>query len=468
MRLTTRLIGIVAAVSVLAAVLVADAAAFNVRPNQHPPAGLVGQAYPGYQVMTSAGDPPFTFTIGSGGLPPGLTMSSSGYISGTPTQAGKWGFWVRATQDPQYTDPPLPASEASMEIEIGQKLTVTTGGLPFGTVGVGYSQKLSASGPAPYSWSVAGGTLPPGLTLGGDGTLAGTPTTPGTYQFIPKVSNGSAEDAKSSGLVVEIVAPLALTKPDTAPAVVGAEYKGKLTATGGKAPYTYVFAGGTPPPGLVLNPTTGDISGIPTAAGTYNVMLSVTDALSEVKTFATPLTVVKAVGVGTVKLPLAKLNTPYRGVLLAIGGAPPFRWQLANGELPRGIKLAPKNGLLVGKPRVAGSFDITVQVTDKVGGVAEQPLTLTVRAPKLVVIRRPLHVAKVGKSYIGRIWARGGMAPKEWEIARGSLPAGVTMDADTGKLRGTPTRAGKARFVIRVTDALGNRGARYFVLRIRR
>ncbi len=354
-----------------------------------------------------------------------------------------------------------------MEIEIGEKLTATSTPLPFGTVGVGYSRKLTATGPGPYSWSVASGTLPPGVTLAADGTFAGIPTTAGTFRFVPKVTNGSQTDTLSSGLAVEIVQPLKLTSPVPPDAgVVGALYSEQLTASGGKPQYTYSVSGGTLPPGLVLDASTGVLAGTPTAAGSYPITLLVSDTIGNATPVQTSVTIIRALEAATKRLPLAKLNVPYRGTLVALGGLKPTRWELVEGFLPRGVKLAPKNGRLVGKPRVAGTFELTFQVSDKLGGSSVQDLTLTVRAPKLVVVKKALRAGKVGKAYRGRVWAKGGMAPREFEVARGALPNGVSLATATGKLSGTPTKAGKARFVIRVTDSLGNKSARYFVLKV--
>jgi hypothetical protein len=464
-----RLIRIVAAFSVLAAVLVADAAAFNVRPNQTPPSGLVGQPYAGYQVDVSGGTKAnHQHSIGSGSLPPGLSISTSGYISGTPTQAGSWGFWVKVF-DPGETrgGTVCGCTQGSMSIEIGEKLTATSTPLPFGTVGVGYSRKLTATGPGPYSWSVASGTLPPGVTLAADGTLAGIPTTAGTFNFVPKVTNGSQTDTLSSGLSVEIVQPLKLTSavPPNA-GVVGAPYSEQLTASGGKPQYTFSVSGGTLPPGLVLNASTGVLAGTPTTAGTYPVTLSVSDTIGNSTPVQTNVTIIRTLEAVTKRLPPAKLNVPYRGTLISLGGLKPTRWELVEGFLPRGIKLAPKNGRLVGKPRVAGTFELTFQVSDKIGGSSVQDLTLTVRAPKLLVVRKALPVGKVGKAYRGRIWAKGGAPPRVFAVVRGALPRGIRLDRRTGKLSGVARSPGLARFVVRVTDSVGTTAARLFVLKV--
>jgi large repetitive protein len=340
--------------------------------------------------------------------------------------------------------------------------------LPFGTVGVGYSRKLTASGPGPYSWSVAGGTLPPGLTLTSDGTVTGTPTTAGSYSFVPQVTNGSQTDTQSSGVAIEIVQPLALTTPlPPAPGVVGSPYAVKLAASGGKPPYTFSTSAGAVPPGLTLDPATGDLTGTPTAAGAFQLTVTVSDAIGNAKPVPTVVTIVRELEAATKRLPLAKLNVPYRGSLVALGGLRPVRWE-TQGTLPRGIRLAPKNGLLLGKPRVAGVFELTFQVTDKLGNTSSQDLILTVRAPKLVVVKKPLPAGKAGKAYRGRVWARGGAAPRRFAVVRGSLPQGVKLNRTNGRLVGKPRAAGRSRFVVRVTDSVGTSAARAFVIVVRK
>jgi large repetitive protein len=170
------------------------------------PAGHVGQPYEGF-IITSA-NAGGTFKIVSGSLPPGLSMparygASGTIVGGTPTVQGTFTFTVagvdqqgvRLRQAYRITiDRPLPLT-----------IVLPAGGstLTPGTVGKAYTQNFFLSGGvAPYTWSVAAGTLPPGLGLVSTGApadsnnqLAGTPTAAGTFVFTMKVTDGAGSKA---------------------------------------------------------------------------------------------------------------------------------------------------------------------------------------------------------------------------------------------------------------------------------
>ena len=140
------------------------------------PSGTVGVAY-SQTLAAAGGTPPYnTWTVSSGSLPAGLSLSSSsGVISGTPTTAGTSSFFVTVKDSASGTSP-----AKSLSITIAAPLSVSTSSLPSGTVGIYYSQTLTVIGGAPpYSnWTVASGSLPPGLTLNSStGVISGTPTT---------------------------------------------------------------------------------------------------------------------------------------------------------------------------------------------------------------------------------------------------------------------------------------------------
>src|SRR6185503_1549032 len=123
-----------------------------------------------------------------------LTLSSGGTISGTPTTAGSSTFTVRTT------DSASQAATASLSLAITPPtLAVTTSSLPGGTVGTAYSQSLAASGGTPpYSWSLASGTLPAGLSLSTAGTISGTPTAAGNSAFTVRVTDAASQSATAS------------------------------------------------------------------------------------------------------------------------------------------------------------------------------------------------------------------------------------------------------------------------------
>ena len=122
--------------------------------------------------------------------------------------------------------------------------------------------------------------MPPGLTLSG-GVLSGTPTTAGTYTFVLTATDstkctGRQDYSLTIGAGCSV--PLAL-KPGTMPGgTVGTAFSQAISASGGTAPYTYAVTSGSLPPGLTLDPSTGAISGTPTATGTYSFTVTATDA----------------------------------------------------------------------------------------------------------------------------------------------------------------------------------------------
>ena len=152
------------------------------------PSGTVGTAY--IQTVSAAnGTTPYTFGLASGSLPAGLTLSTSGVISGTPATAGTSTFGIQVTDGSS----PTQSATASFSIAVnGAPMTITTAALSTPTLGSVYSQAIVASGgTAPYAFSLQSGSLPAGLTLAANGIISGTPTTSGTSTFTIKANDSS-------------------------------------------------------------------------------------------------------------------------------------------------------------------------------------------------------------------------------------------------------------------------------------
>jgi hypothetical protein len=150
--------------------------------------GAVGRLY-SQSVLASGGSPPYTWSVTSGALPTGFTLSSGGAITGTPTTAGIWSFTIQVSDGTSATATQV----LSITITTGPLVIITSSPLIPGATAVGYSQTLSASGGnPPYTWSVLSGSLPPGLILSSAGTISGTPTIAGTSSFTIKVTDSSA------------------------------------------------------------------------------------------------------------------------------------------------------------------------------------------------------------------------------------------------------------------------------------
>jgi large repetitive protein len=231
------------------------------------PNGNISASYT-KNLAATGGTQPYTWSTIGGAWPDGLTMNSSGVISGTPTTAGDSMVTVQVVDANGVID----ANDFDITI---MQLSVTTNSVPGGQVGDAYNKNLVANGGVqPYTWSVSSGTLPPGLTLSGS-AISGTPTATGTYAFTAQVvdTNGQVATRAFSATITKTTITTA-TLPN---GKVGNAYTKQLSANNGTGPYAWSLIGGTLPTGLTLN-SSGSISGTPTTAGTANVSIQATDA----------------------------------------------------------------------------------------------------------------------------------------------------------------------------------------------
>jgi hypothetical protein len=236
--------------------------------------GIVGVAYSA-TLAASGGAGTLTWSVASGSLPAGLSLSSSGAISGTPTAAGTSTFTVKVTDSA-----PTPLSDQKqLSITINSPLTITTTSLPDGVVGAAYSQTLAASaGTTPYTWSLASGTLPAGLGLDSStGTISGTPTTAATSTFTVKVTDATTPTAQTATAQLSITITASSTACGSGnEAVMNGEYAFELTgydATGFRAYILDLTANGAGSfsAGWLFQATTDTAFSSTPVFGTYSV-----------------------------------------------------------------------------------------------------------------------------------------------------------------------------------------------------
>ena len=175
------------------------------------PQGTVGTGYSA-NVVASGGTPPYAWSVVSGALPAGVSLSSGGAITGTPTGAAHAVFTVQVTDSsptPQTTTAPF-----SIDV-IPPALVISRTSFPQGTVGVFYSTTLAATGGTPpYTWSLSSGSLPTGLKLSTGGTISGTPTAGASFTFTARVTDSVGASTTSSVTIV-VVAPSITTSSET-------------------------------------------------------------------------------------------------------------------------------------------------------------------------------------------------------------------------------------------------------------
>lgn len=154
----------------------------------------------------------------------------------------------------------------------------TTCPLTSAVINVAYSSNLSATGGTPpYTWSIAAGALPSGLSLASNGHLSGTPTEEGTFSVILKVVDSlGATRTKSCSITVSPALSIDTTCP-LPDGTTGVAYSLTLAGSGGVTPYVWTISAGSLPAGLSLA-TTGEITGTPTAGGDATFTIRLTDA----------------------------------------------------------------------------------------------------------------------------------------------------------------------------------------------
>jgi hypothetical protein len=163
------------------------------------PAGQVGAAY-STMVQATGGATPYHWSISSGALPAGLTLSAAtGTISGTPTTSGSFPFTTKVTDSTSTTAQTATKSLSITVASASAAVQITTTSLPSGQAAVAYSTTLAAiDGISPYKWSITSGALPAGLTLASSGTISGTPTTSGTFSFTVHVADSASSPTSAS------------------------------------------------------------------------------------------------------------------------------------------------------------------------------------------------------------------------------------------------------------------------------
>ena len=407
-------------------------------------------------------------------LPAGLTLSTTGNISGTPTAEGTYPFTAEVTDQAGAMD------TQPLSITINRAVDITTNSLPQGTEGALYALDLIAiDGTPPYTWATAD-ALPAGLTLSTTGNISGTPTAEGTYPFTVEVTD-QAEATDVQLLSIDINAELVITTTALREGTSGAPYSESLTAIGGTLSHEWTLLSGALPVGLNLS-AAGVISGTTTSVGTYPfITVQVEDEAEATDTQVLSLTINAPPDITTTSLPVGMVGEPYSETLTWTGGTSPVTWDIILDDLPAGLTLS-ASGLISGIPTTAVEGQtFTVKVTDDYRVSDSQVLSITIVPPLEIGPVIVSQGAGGDSGYEGTVdvfysvtpEASGGMPPYVlWKITSGSLPplpAGLTLNAGTGEISGTPTTPTTGEgltFTLQVTDSLGFTGDMEITIKI--
>ncbi len=408
------------------------------------PDGQVGVAYTTTAVVPAGGVGPFTVSVS--GIPNALSFDGTS-ISGTPS-AGMNGVYTVVIS---VSDSVGETVHSNFTLTIAAPPTITLGainlpasGYRYGT----YSGSASASGGVgALTWTATG--LPGGVSIASDGTISGSPKATGVFHVTLTVTDGIGQTKSATGTVTIAAAPAIVLGTITFPTsgYVGYAYSGLASATGGMGALTWSAVG---LPGGVSMAADGTISGTPSTAALYAVVLTVTDGVGQSKIVNRSLKInpVAALVLGAIHLPASGyVGHLYKGTASATGGVVSRTWS-ATG-LPDGVSIS-ASGVISGTPLTANVFNVTLTVQDKLGQTATYNQTVTISAVPAIVlgaVNTPNGLIKT--SYKGSVSATGGVGALKWTAT--NLPSGMLVSS-AGVIYGTPTVSGVFAVVLTVTD----------------
>jgi hypothetical protein len=345
--------------------------------------------------VTASGTEPVSFAVTGGALPDGVSLASSGALSGAPTTVETANFTITASNG-------TGSDSESFSIAVQPAPvppTITSADPSDATAGIPYSFVVTASGEPAPTFAVTSGSLPTGLDLDGvTGELFGTPSTVGSASFSITASNGVGGGATETYTIHVAAVPVAPVIDSPAPidGAVGSAYSHTFTASG-TGPITFTVTSGALPDGVTL--VGASLTGTPTTAGDFTFQLTASNGTGpdDVETYTVeiapaplPPTITGTPGPATV-------GVPY-GFAPAIGGTGPLTVALTAGTLPAGAVLDPASGAISGTfADLAGNYPFELTVTGATGpdAVLVGVIELAAGAPV------GLHEVRVGLATAG-------------------------------------------------------------------
>ena len=418
------------------------------------------------EATNSTGTLTYTLTGPSGGALPGGLIFTPGTrtLSGTPSTTGTTILTYRVG------DANGDSTNTTFEVTVSPGLTLTASGnrnytqgiaiidliLPEGTGGTG-TLTYTLTGPS-------GGVLPAGLDFDADTrTLSGTPNTPDTTILTYTVSDANGAGT-SVDFTVTVNSDLALDTPGDQNYTQGTEIPDLVLpeATGGTGTLIYTLSG-TVPPGLSFTPDTRTLSGTPSMAGTFTLTYTATDISDALKPTASATFAVIVNSNLTLTAPDNQNYTRGRVITNLIlpegtGGTAPLMYSLTG--LPSGLTFTPDTRTLSGTPNLTGAT-LTYRVSDANGDSTNTTFTVTVNPGlTLTTSDNQSYMQDTEIDDLQLPEATGGTGTLTYTLTGpggGNLPAGLSFDADTRTLSGTPTTVDITLLTYRATDANGAR-----------
>jgi len=315
------------------------------------------------------------FTTDMSSLPAGLVLDKNGTLHGTPTQRGTFPITVRVTgADGCFEDSKVYRLTIDCPI-----ITVTNPKNLFGTAGVPFCERFTQAGAVgTATFTLASGTLPPGLTLSPDGFLCGITNQRGPIPDIVVRVTDSNNCTGTSPPYNPVIGCQTITviNPSTTTGTSGMPFCEAFTATGILGTATF-SSSGLLPAGMTFSPS-GVLCGTPTQTGCFPITVTAIDTNGCSGTLqyvlcigAAPILCPDIVASPSV-VPPAVAFVPYAQALTPAGGTPPYTFAIASGVLPAGLTLNPITGVISGIPTVSEDIYVSIKITDATGCASAQ------------------------------------------------------------------------------------------------
>ncbi|MCA2967714.1 MAG: Ig-like domain repeat protein [Acidobacteriaceae bacterium] len=428
---------------------------------------------------SAAASPSYFWSVAPGSsLPAGLTLSSSGLISGTAGAPGTFSFFTT------LADGGFGTSRVQHTITIRPFALTSPSTLPAATQNVAYNHTLTtgSGSTGALSFNVLFGSLPTGLSLNNStGVISGTPSEPGSYYFAIQARDANFGIAQRTFALQVVATPPGLLsytgEPFTrlADLTIGTYRAHEMSAGSGVAPYTFSLrAGSQLPPGMSFltgssrpnaissNDFQAVLAGAPTVLGTYTFTIDVTDSSTPPVTTSKTYTINIASLSTVTNPPAANQGAAYSFTMQPLGGSGSYTLSYPVGyqpnvftgrvRLPNGLSLNTVTRTISGTPTESGTFYVPFEISDG-ATTLRQVLTLVVNSvsPLTFCANSLFPSATVARPYSFQP-CLGGSSPYAVNILSGSLPAGLSFTT-TGALTGLPTVPGLYNFLTRFVDS---------------
>jgi hypothetical protein len=342
--------------------------------------------------------------------------------------------------------------------------TPTLGGYP-----ATLANLTASGGVAPYLWSSS--VLPTGLSLSAAGVLQQIgPISSGTKTITFTVTDGNSPARFANRDLTLNVGTLGITTVSLPTWTQGTAGYDVILQPTGNAIGTLVWSASSLPANLSLNSSSGEITGTPSAAGTFALLVTLTDtsgatvnsSLSKILS----LTINPTPTIITTSLPTGNLAVPYNQQVLLTGGTLPVTWQVT-GALPPGLAFDTGTGIISGTPTSSGTYSFSVQVRDAIGQQSVvRNLSLVVNdalgiSTQTIGAGAPLF-AQISSPFTLTLQGAGGTAPYSWSVVAGSLPTGLSLNPFTGIISGTPSTLGTFTYNVQLADNAGSKAVKTF------